>query len=246
MDLTDNNRTGQMPPQAIKDSGDSTRTLPALDPGRIQLRLERPEDYFDIESLTRKAFWNLFKAGCDEHFLLHRLRQDPAYLPDLAFVAEYEGRLIGSIHYSRSRLLSAEGSYPAITFGPVSVLPDYQKHGIGSRLIRHTIELARAMGHPAIIIYGHPDYYPRFGFKSFAGTRVTTEEGTQPDYFMGLELKDNYFRTISGTYQAAAAFTGYTPEEVEEFEKLFSADPLPDFSPPHRLDNHPSSPPNSN
>lgn len=192
-------------------------------PDQLILRQENEADWFETEAMTREAFWNLFKAGCDEHFLLHRLRTDPAYLPALAIVAEYEGRIIGSIHYTLATVSTDEQTYEVITFGPVSVLPEYQKLGIGSLLIRHTIELAKALGYPAIIIHGHPAYYPRFGFRSFEGTGITTAQGTTPDYFMGLELREQYFSSIQGIYHEAAAFTGYTETEVAAFDAQFPA-----------------------
>jgi predicted N-acetyltransferase YhbS len=133
------------------------------------LRLEEPRDYSEVEHLVREAFWNVYQPGCDEHYLLHLLRDSAGYILEMHFVAVYEGQIIGSIVYSRSRVVDDDGlEWQALTFGPLSVLPEYQRKGIGSALIRHTVSLAEQNGERAIIIFGNPAYYAA----SASGLRV--------------------------------------------------------------------------
>lgn len=165
----------------------------------ITLRPEQPEDYRETEHLTREAFWNLFRPGCDEHYLLHVMRSDPSFIPELDFVAVKDGRILGNIVYAKGRVTDkAGGSHEVITFGPVSVLPDAQKSGIGASLILHTLDLARKLGYRAVIILGHPDYYPRFGFKRAREFGLTTETGETFDPFMALELLPGGLSMIGG------------------------------------------------
>ena len=130
----------------------------------ITLRLERPEDYRAVENLTREAFWGFMSPTCDEHYLVHLLRAVPAFLPELDFVSEMDGELVGHVMYSRAKVVDDGGKETEVlTFGPLSVLPTYWHCGVGSALMRHSIRGAKQMGYRAIVFYGHPDYYPRFG-----------------------------------------------------------------------------------
>lgn len=120
-----------------------------------------------MEELTRDAFWNVHVPGCNEHYLVHLLRNSECYIPELDLVAIVDKRLVGNIMYSRARVVDAKGnSHPVLSFGPLSVDPAYQNTGIGRALIERSITMARELGHEAVIIYGDPDYYCRFGFKA--------------------------------------------------------------------------------
>ena len=148
----------------------------------LLLRRETSADYSAVETLTREAFWNLHGPGCDEHYLAHMLRGSDAFLPALDFVAELDGRIVGNILYARSCVaLDAGGELPVITFGPVSVLPEFQRQGVGSALIRHTLSLAQQMGFSAVFIYGDPAYYGRLGFRPAEAFGVGTEDNFYQD-----------------------------------------------------------------
>ena len=126
------------------------------------IRNENINDYRIVEELTRDAFWNIHHPGCDEHFVLHNLRKSKDFIPELTFVAEKEGIIVGHIAYSRAVILDKQGlKTEIISFGPISVLPSCQKQGIGRALIIHTTNLARSMNYPAVCIYGDPRYYSR-------------------------------------------------------------------------------------
>jgi len=142
----------------------------------IILRREKPADYRAVEDLTREAFWNTFRPGCDEHYLAHILRTADSFIPALDYVAVLDGRIVGNIMYAKSTVaLDAGGELPVIIFGPVSVLPEYQRQGIGTRLIKHTRTLARQMGYSAVFLYGEPAYYGRLGFEPAENYGIASE-----------------------------------------------------------------------
>ena len=141
------------------------------------IRNEQINEYRTVEELTREAFWNLYVPGCNEHFILHNLRNRSDFIPELDFVAEKEGQIVGQIVYSRGIIkYIQDAEKEVISFGPVSVLPALQKQGIGSTLITHTINLAQEMGFPAICIYGDPRYYSRFGFRCAEKYEIKTAD----------------------------------------------------------------------
>lgn len=188
----------------------------------ITLRPEQPLDYRACEDLTREAFWNLFKPGCDEHYLLHVMRNDSSFIPELDFVAVKDGRIIGNIVYVKGSVIDSDGArHEVITFGPVSVLPEYQKSGVGSRLILHTLDLARKLGYSAVIILGHPDYYPKFGFKRAREFGLTTETGETFDPFMALELITGSLSMIGGGVFHESGVYKVNQEEAASFDRTF-------------------------
>ncbi len=133
----------------------------------ITIRKEEPRDYRKVEELTRKAFWNLHSPGCDEHYLVHVIRDHQDFIPELDLVMELNGTIIGNIMYAKSKLISDNGRQKDIlTFGPVSILPEFQRRGFGKKLIEHSFEIARKSGHEMIVIFGNPGNYLSLGFKS--------------------------------------------------------------------------------
>ena len=171
------------------------------------LRNAKKEDYRTVEQLVREAFWNLYVPGCSEHYVLHNLRKSSDFIPELDFIAEQGGQIVGQIAYSRGiiRGKGAEGK-EVITFGPVSVLPAFQRRGIGSALIIHTISLARDMDYPAICIYGDPRYYSRFGFRCAEKYEIKTAENKFAVALQVLELRQGALNDVSGRFIESAAF----------------------------------------
>jgi len=163
----------------------------------LTIRNEKQEDCRTVEELVREAFWNLYVPGCNEHYMLHNLRMSDDLIPELGFVAEKEGQIVGQIAYSRG-IVKGKGAddKEVITFGPVSVLPAFQKRGIGSALIIHTINLARDMGYPAICIYGDPRYYSRFGFRCAEKYDIKTADDKFAVALQALELKQGVLNNI--------------------------------------------------
>jgi len=173
----------------------------------LTIRNEQTEDYRTVEELVREAFWNLYVPGCNEHYMLHNLRMSGDFIPELDCVAEKEGQIVGQIVYSRG-IIKGKGTEnkEVITFGPVSVLPAFQKRGIGSSLIIHTIDLARDMGYPAICIYGDPRYYSRFGFRCGEKYEIKTAEDKFAVSLQVLELSQDALNNVSGRFIESAAF----------------------------------------
>jgi putative acetyltransferase len=173
----------------------------------LTIRNERKEDYRAVEQLVREAFWNLYVAGCNEHYIMHNLRNSSDFIPGLDFVAEKEGQIVGQIAYSRGIIKGkGAGDKGVATFGPVSVLPALQKQGIGSALITYTINLARDMGYPAICIYGDPRYYSRFGFRCAEKYEIKTGDDKFAVALQVLELRQGALNNVSGRFIESAAF----------------------------------------
>jgi len=171
------------------------------------LRQETPADYRAVEELTREAFWNHNTPGCDEHYLAHILRKADAFIPALDYVAELDGKLAGSIMYATSRIvLDAGGDLPVITFGPLSVLPAYQKQGVGSALIRYTLTLARPMGYSAALIYGDPAYYSRLGFHPAETFGIGTENNEYRAALQAVELRSGALQNARGRFLEASVY----------------------------------------
>jgi len=187
----------------------------------ITIRNETPEDFRRVEEITREAFWNLYVPGCVEHYLAHVMRSHEDFMRELDFVALADGRLVGNIMYTRSFVENEQGGrLETITFGPVSVLPEYQRKGIGSALIRHTIQKARESGHAAIIIYGSPYNYCKHGFKSGKDFNIGNAEGRYPFSLLVLELKEGVFAGHAWKYHESVVF-GIDPAAAEEFDRTF-------------------------
>ena len=194
----------------------------------LTLRLETPADWRAVENLTREAFWNHHAPGCDEHYLAHILRESPAFLPELDFVAELNGRVVGNIMYTRARIVRDRGGeVPVISFGPLSVLPACQRQGVGRRLIEHTRALAGAAGHAAILIYGDPDFYTRCGLVPAQQYGIATADGRYGAPLLACELRAGALAGAAGRFvedevfavdaAASAAFDAGFPakEKVE-------------------------------
>ncbi|MDR1687176.1 MAG: N-acetyltransferase [Clostridiales bacterium] len=189
----------------------------------IQIRLETPADPRAVEELTREAFWgSMSHPTCDgEHLLVHKLRKLPCFIPSLSFVAETEGELAGHIIYSTAKIVTPENdSLEVLTFGPLSVLPKYKGKGVGSALTRYSVEKAKKLCFRAIVILGHPDYYPRFGFLRGSDFGITSADGASFDALMVIPLYDGALNSISGKFIEDPAFQ-MSAEEIEAFDKTF-------------------------
>jgi len=190
---------------------------------KIDIRLENPKDYRTVEELAREAFWGFMdNTTCDgEHLLIHKLRKTTAFIPELDFVAEIEGKIVGHVIYSRAKVVTPKGTeIEVINLGPISVLPEYQRKGVGSALIHHSVVVAASKGYRAIIFYGHPDYYPRFGFRRASRYGITSGNGSSFDALMAMELYHGALEGITGRYIEDEVYN-INPEELAEFDKDF-------------------------
>lgn len=189
------------------------------------IRLEKSDDHREAENLTREAFWNVYRPGCTEHYILHMLRQDPAFVPELDFVMEKDGKIIGHVMYMRSEICADDGRViPAMTFGPISIAPAYQRQGYGTALLHHSMEEARKMGVGAILISGNINFYGKFGFivASTKGIHYFTEpRDAQVPYFLLCELKQGYLDGVTGTYKDPEGYF-VDDADAEAFDACFS------------------------
>lgn len=188
---------------------------------KINIRNEETADWREVEELVREAFWNLYVPGANEHLIVHKLRGRPEFIPELDFVAVFDGRIVGQIIFSRSSVHDSAGIiHDTITFGPVSVLPELQNRGIGDALIRHALHAAGAYGYSAVIIFGYPGYYKRFGFKPAKEWGITGPEGKFYAAHQVQELQTNALAKVWGEFRQSDAFD---PDESElvEFEQEF-------------------------
>ena len=155
----------------------------------ITIRHEKENDYKIVEDITRKAFYNMYVPGCVEHYLVHIMRQHEDFIPELDFVIELDGQIIGNIMYTKSRLVDENGTEKeTLTFGPVSIDPAYQRMGYGKMLMKHSFEQAASLGYDVIVIFGSPANYVSSGFKSCKKYNICLEGEKYPAAMMVKEL----------------------------------------------------------
>ena len=156
----------------------------------IIIRNETPTDYQAVENLTRDSFWNVYKPGADEHYFVHMMRSHPDFIPELAFVLEHEGKIIGNIMYTKAWLEDESGERKEIlSFGPLCVAPKYQRQKLGKILIEHSFAVARGMGYDVNINFGNPGNYVSRGFVSCKKKNVSfVFDGNFPTALLVCEL----------------------------------------------------------
>ena len=188
------------------------------------IRLERTEEHRETETLVREAFWNVYRPGCLEHYVLNQLRNDEAFVPELNFVMEKDGRLIGQNMFMRAVIKADDGSdLPIMTMGPICITPELQGEGYGKILLDYSLEKAAELGCGALCFEGNINFYGKSGFTyaSEFGVRYHgLPEGADASFFLCKELKKGYLDGISGEYTPPK---GYFVDEAqaEEFDKQF-------------------------
>ena len=209
------------------------------------IRLERPADYREVENLTREAFWNVYCPGCKEHFVLNRYRSNPDFIPELDFVMEEDGRIIGHVMFSKAVLMLPDGSAePSWTFGPICIHPDYKRKGYGLKLLQYALERAREMGVGFLCIEGNIEFYKLagFGLASRLGIHYHAEpHDAEVPYFLAQELIPGWLKAHGITDATYCPPAGYfaadaEPEAFEAYdatfppkEKAFAPGQLPQF-----------------
>ena len=190
----------------------------------IILRLEKKEEYREVENMVRESFWNVYRPGCMEHYVLNQLRNDPAFVPELDFVMEKDGKLIGQNMFMKAKIKADDGrEIPIMTMGPICITPDLKRKGYGKHLLDYSLERARELGCGAVCFEGNIDFYGKSGFApaSTFGIRYHgLPEGEDASFFLGKELIPGYLDGITGEY---ATPQGYFVDkaEVEIFDKEF-------------------------
>ena len=188
------------------------------------IRLETPADYAETENVVREAFWNVYRPGCLEHYVLHTYRNDPAFVPELDFVLEKDGRIIGQVMYVRAEIKADDGrSIPIMTMGPIGILPEYKRQGFGKWLLDYSMEKAREMGAGALCFEGNIDFYGKSGFvvASTKGIHYYAEpREAEVPYFLCKELTPGYLAGVTGIYRTPAGYF-VDEKEAENFDRTF-------------------------
>ena len=188
------------------------------------IRLETPADYAEVEFLIRESFWNVYRPGCLEHYVIHCLRNDSAFVPELDFVMEKDGRIIGQNMFMRSCIKADDGrEIPIMSMGPICIANDLKRQGYGKLLLDYSIEKAKELGAGALCFEGNILFYGKSGFTyaSEYGIRYHgLPEGADASFFLCKELIPGYLEGITGEY---APPSGYfvDVEAAEEFDKQF-------------------------
>ena len=203
------------------------------------IRLEEKKDYRAVENLVRESFWNVYRPGCSEHYVIHVLRDDPAFIRELDFVmhlsvqqndpvnhsaAEQDGRLIGQNMFMKTIIEADDGRViDVLTMGPIGIAPDLKRRGYGKALLDYSLEKAAEMGFGAVLFEGNIGFYGKCGFDyaSKFGIRYhDLPEDADSTFFLCKELIPGYLDGITGVYQTPQGYY-VSDEDVEEFDKDF-------------------------
>ena len=195
----------------------------------IIIRRETADDHRAVEQLVRESFWNVYRPGCLEHYVLHQLRSDPAFVPELDFVMEKDGQLIGQNMFMRARIKADDGrEIPIMTMGPICVAPALKGQGYGKLLLDYSLEKAAALGCPALCFEGNIGFYGKSGFTyaSRFGIRYhDLPDGADASFFLCKELIPGYLDGVTGEYGPPEGYfvAERNPEAFEAFDALFPA-----------------------
>ena len=188
------------------------------------IRLENKGEYREVENLIRESFWNVYRPGCSEHYVIHVLRDDPAFVKELDFVMEKDGALIGQNMFMKTVINADDGrDIEVLTMGPICITPELKRRGYGKILLDHSLEKAAEMGFGAVLFEGNIDFYGKSGFdyaRKFGIRYHDLPEGADDSFFLCRELITGYLDGVTGVYQTPAGY--YVDDaDVEEFDKDF-------------------------
>ena len=188
------------------------------------IRFEKKEDYRAVENLIRESFWNVYRPGCSEHYVMHVLRDDPAFVKELDFVMEQNGTLIGQNMFMRTVINADDGrTIPVLTMGPICITPDLKRKGYGKALLDYCLAKAAELGYGAVLFEGNIGFYGKCGFdySSKFGIRYhDLPEEADSSFFLCRELRPGYLDGITGVYQTPQGY--YVKDsDVEEFDRAF-------------------------
>ncbi len=196
----------------------------------MNIRLEQPQDWRDVENLTREAFWNVYRPGCTEHYVLNQYRHNPDFIPELDFVMEEDGKIIGHVMFSKAEIILNDGShFPSWTFGPISIHPDYKRKGYGLKLLNYALEKAKEMGIGLLQMEGNIDFYKHAGFDLASKFKIHYhDEPRDADvpYFLAQELIPDWLFTngiVEATYCPPKGYfvADENPEAFEAYDATF-------------------------
>lgn len=192
--------------------------------GKVTFRRERPEEYREVENLIRESFWNVYRPGCLEHYVINQLRNDPAFVPELDTVMELDGKIIGQNMFMRAVINADDGrEIPIMTMGPICITPELKRKGYGKQLLDYSLEQAAKLGCGALCFEGNINFYGKCGFKyaSEFGIRYHgLPEGEDASFFLCKELIPGYFDGITGEYATPNGYFVDT-DAAEKFDLEF-------------------------
>lgn len=188
------------------------------------IRLETKKDYREVENLVRESFWNVYRPGCSEHYVIHVLRDDPAFVKELDFVMEQKGRLIGQNMFMKTIIEAEDGrTIDILTMGPIGITPALKRHGYGKALLDYSLEKAADLGFGAVLFEGNIGFYGNSGFdyaRNFGIRYHDLPEGADDSFFLCKELIPGFLNGVTGVYQTPKGY--YVDDaEVEGFDKDF-------------------------
>ena len=188
------------------------------------IRQETESDFFEVETLIRESFWNVYRPGCAEHYVMHVLRSDPAFVKELDFILESGGRIIGQNAFVKAFITSSDGNQtPVLTMGPICIANDQKRKGFGKALLDYSLESAAALGYGAVLIEGDIGFYGKCGFdyaSKFGIGYHGLPEGEDSSFFLCRELIKGYLDGAIGEYQTPQCYL-VNEEDVERFDKFF-------------------------
>ena len=188
------------------------------------IRLEKKDDYRAVENLIRESFWNVYRPGCSEHYVIHILRDDPAFIKELDFVMEQDGKLIGQNMFMKTVINADDGrDIPVLTMGPICITPELKRKGYGKALLDYTLEKAAELGFGAVLFEGNIDFYGKSGFdysRKFGISYHEMSENADQSFFLCRELIPEYLDGVTGIYQTPQGYY-VSDSDVEEFDKAF-------------------------
>lgn len=195
-----------------------------MNKNRIIIRLEKETEYREVENLVRESFWNIYRPGCLEHFVLHKLRNDKSFVPELDFVMLLDGKLIGQNMFMNAFINADNGNnIPIMTMGPICIAAEYQRKGYGKTLLDFSLEKAKAIGCKAVCFEGNINFYGKSGFRyaSEFGLRYHgLSDSDDASFFLCKELQEGYLDSITGVYKPPCGYF-VDENEAESFDKLF-------------------------
>lgn len=190
----------------------------------LNIRNEKKEDYRAVENLIRESFWNVYRPGCLEHYVIHKLRNDEAFVPELDFVMELDGKLIGQNMFMKANIKADDGrDIPIMTMGPICIIPELKRKGYGKILLDYSLEKAKEYGCKALCFEGNIDFYGKSGFDfalNFGIRYHGLSEGEDASFFLCKELEEGYLNGITGEYSTPQGYF-VDENEAEEFDKNF-------------------------
>lgn len=191
---------------------------------RIIIRPETEADFRAVENLVREAFWNVYRPGCLEHYVIHVLRDDPAFVKELDFVMERDGELIGQNMFMKTHIDADDGrQIEVLTMGPIGIAPAEKRKGYGKLLLDYSLEKAKALGFGAVLFEGNIGFYGNSGFdyaRNFGIRYHDLEEGEDDSFFLCKELIPGYLKDVTGVYQTPQGYY-VDPDDAEAFDAGF-------------------------